>query len=126
MLESLGTCSRFLSRHDNFDARLKSTAFHNGSHGMVVRLDHAMETSRNMSNEEFVVQNIYHILYAYYKVSRKTFVDSVCKQAAMHCLLTCEESPLALFSPVFVSQLSVDVLEEIAAEASAMNICARG
>ena len=70
-----------------------------------------------MSNENFVVQDIHDILQSFYKVSRKTFVDNVCKQAAMHYLLQCEESPLALFSPIFVSRLSPSDLEELAGEA---------
>jgi hypothetical protein len=70
-----------------------------------------------MSNEQHVIQDIHDILESYYKVSRKTFVDSVCKQAAIHHLLRSEEGPLALFSPTFVSQLSPSALEEIAGEA---------
>ena len=70
-----------------------------------------------MSNDEHIVQDIHDILKSYYKVSRKTFVDSVCKQATSHFLLHCEQSPLALFSPIFVSQLSPIELQEIAGEA---------
>lgn len=84
---------------------------------MVVRLEHATQTTRSMSNEEYVVQDIHDILQSYYKVSRKTFVDSVCKQAAVYHLLQCHDSPLALFSPVFVTQLSTAELEELAGEA---------
>ena len=75
-----------------------------------------------MSNEQHVVQDIHDILQSYYKVCRKTFVDSVCKQAVVHYLLDCDESPLALFSPVFVSQLSADMLEEIAGGAPALKM----
>jgi hypothetical protein len=69
-----------------------------------------------MSNDEYVVQEIHDILQAYYKVCRKTFVDNVCRQAALYHLLLCEESPLKLFSPLFVNQLSVSELEELAGE----------
>jgi hypothetical protein len=69
-----------------------------------------------MSNDEYVVQEIHNILKSYYKVSRKTFVDNVCRQGALHYLLQCEESPLALFSPIFVSRLSTTELEELAGE----------
>jgi len=84
---------------------------------MVVRLEQATQSTRSMSNEEYVVQDIHDILQSYYKVSRKTFVDNVCKQAVVHHLLQCEDNPLALFSPVFVSQLSSVELEELAGEA---------
>jgi hypothetical protein len=69
-----------------------------------------------MSNENFVVQDIHDILQSYYKVSRKTFVDSVCRQAAIHYLLQYDEGPLTLFSPVFVSQLSPMELDELVGE----------
>jgi hypothetical protein len=72
-----------------------------------------------MSNEEHVVKDIHDILQSYYKVSHKTFVDIVCKQSVVHHLLKCKESPLALFSPVFISQLSPEDLEELAGEAPA-------
>lgn len=83
----------------------------------VVRLDQAMNT-KTMSNEEHVIQDIHDILHAYYEVSRKTFVDSVCKQAAIHYLLHSKESPLALFCPLFVAELSFDELQDIAGEAA--------
>jgi hypothetical protein len=64
---------------------------------MVVRLEHASQPVRSMSNEQHVVQDIHDILESYYKVCRKTFVDSVCRQSVIHYLLECDESPLALF-----------------------------
>ncbi|OQN95383.1 hypothetical protein B0A48_18618 [Cryoendolithus antarcticus] len=108
------------SRQGHFTINIEKHAFHNGSHGRVVRLEHATQTTRSMSNEDYVMQDIHDILQSYYKVSRKTFVDSVCKQAVLHHLLQCEESPLALFSPIFVSQLSMTELEELAGEAPAL------
>ncbi|KXS94723.1 hypothetical protein AC579_9202 [Pseudocercospora musae] len=108
------------SRQGKAAGQVKKNAFHNGSHGMVVRLEHASPPIRSMSNEQHVVQEIHDILQSYYKVCRKTFVDCVCRQSVIHYLLECDESPLALFSPVFVSQLSADVLEEIAGEAPAL------
>jgi hypothetical protein len=38
----------------------------------------------------------------------------------IYYLMECDECPLALFSPMFVSQLSADALEEIAGEAPVM------
>ncbi|KAI2478279.1 Interferon-induced GTP-binding protein mx2 [Pyrenophora tritici-repentis] len=105
------------SRQEKVTAHVKKNAFHNGSHDMVVRLEHASQPVRSMSNEQHVVQDIHDILKSYYKVCRKTFVDSICRQSVIHFLLECDECPLALFSPIFVSQLSADALEEIAGEA---------
>ncbi|KAK4610262.1 Interferon-induced GTP-binding protein Mx1 [Fulvia fulva] len=73
--------------------------------------------AHDMSNDDFIVQDIHDILKSYYKVARKTFVDSVCKQAVNHHLLHGEESPLMLFSPIYVSRLKKEELREIAGEA---------
>ncbi|KAK3628741.1 hypothetical protein LTR56_018462 [Elasticomyces elasticus] len=108
------------SRQGNASANVKKHAFNNGSHGMVIRLADATQSTRPMSNDEYAVQDIHDILQSYYKVSRKTFVDSVCKQAAVHYFLQWEKSPLALFSPVFVSRLFTTDLEELAGEAPSL------
>jgi hypothetical protein len=60
---------------------------------------------------------MHDILKSYYKVCRKTFVNSVYRQLVIYYLLECNKCLLALFSPMFVSQLSADALEEIAGEA---------
>lgn len=73
--------------------------------------------THSMSNEEHTVQDIHDILESYYTVSRKTFIDNVGRQAAIHYLLNADKGPLALFSPLYVSQLSPDQLDEIAGEA---------
>ena len=64
--------------------------------------------------------SIHDILQAYYKVSRKTFVDNVCKQATDHFLLNGKDSLLKYFSPVFVSKLSAAELSSIAGEPSSL------
>jgi hypothetical protein len=55
-------------------------------------------------------------LQSYHKVCLKTFVDNVCRQSTLHFLLQCPDSPLKLFSPVFVTQLSSGELEELVGE----------
>lgn len=87
--------------------------------GTVVKLEQAIQTHA-MSNEDHTVLEIHDILESYYKVSRKTFVDNVCKQAMLYHLLHADKGPLALFSPNFVTQLSDMQLEEIAGEAPAL------
>ena len=101
-------------------AHVKNKAFVDRNYDMVVRLDDAVQPVRSMSNEQHVVQDIHDILESYYKVCRKTFVDSVCRQAVVHFLLESDEGPLALLSPVYVSQLSAGALEDIAGEDSAL------
>ena len=83
---------------------------------MVVPFNLATQVTRSMSNDEYVVQEIHDILQSYYKVCLKTFVDNVCRQAALHFLLQCAESPLKLFSPVFVTQLTPAELDELVGE----------
>lgn len=69
-----------------------------------------------MSNLNHIVRDIHDILESYYKVARKRFVDPVCMQATDYYLLTGEDSPLKVFSPLFISKLSSDQLEMIAGE----------
>lgn len=106
------------SRQEKVVAGLKKGAFHT-MQGTVVKLEQAIQTN-NMSNDDHTIIEIHDILKAYYKVSRKTFVDNVCKQATLYYLLHPDKGPLALFSPLFVSQLSPTQLAEIAGEAPAL------
>lgn len=85
------------------------------SQGEVVRLDDVLKV-QSMSNEQYTIQDIHDILQSYYKVTRKTFVDNIVKQVSSHFLLVGPESPLYLFSPIFVSHLSTEELENIAGE----------
>lgn len=90
-------------------------SFDDCTHGTVVRLKDMIQ-SHPMSNTEHVVQDLHDILFSYYNVARKRFVDSVCMQAADHYLINGPETPLTLFSPNFVSSLSAEQLELIAGE----------
>lgn len=72
--------------------------------------------SHPMSNTDQVVQEIHDILFSYYKVARKRFVDSVCMQAAAYFLIDGPGTPLALFSPAYVSKLNATQLNTIAGE----------
>ncbi len=69
-----------------------------------------------MSNTEHVVQEVHDILKSYYEVARKRFMDNLVMQAADYYLVTGPYSPLRLFSPSFVSELSDEQLLEIAGE----------
>ena len=69
-----------------------------------------------MSNEQYLVRDIHDILQSYYEVARKRFVDNVCKQATDHFLVNGPETPLRVFSPLFVSRMTDEQLERIARE----------
>ena len=69
-----------------------------------------------MSNVDHVVRDLHDILHSYYKVAQKRFTDNLCMLAADHCLATGPATPLKLFDPAFVNELSDQQLEEIAGE----------
>jgi Dynamin central region/Dynamin family len=70
----------------------------------------------SMSNHEHTVRDIHDILNAYYKVARKRFVDTVCMQGCDFHLITGGSSPLRIFTPLFVHDLSAEQLDMIAGE----------
>ncbi len=67
-------------------------------------------------NMQQVREDILDVLCSYYKVSRKRFVDVICRQAIGHFLLEGEENPLRVFSPELVFGLGAEQLELIAGE----------
>jgi len=96
----------------------QSDAF-GGVSSKVVRVDDIVH-NHPMSNTEHIVIEMHDILKSYYKVARKRFVDNLCMQAADYHLVTGPDSPLRLFSPQFVSELSEEQLSEIAGEDAAL------
>ena len=85
--------------------------------GKVVKLDAILNQGVTTgSNLKHTVDDLHDILHSYYKVARKRFVDIVCMQAADYFLVTGPESPIKVFSPRFVSELTNDQLEAIAGE----------
>ncbi|KAF2181462.1 hypothetical protein K469DRAFT_691959 [Zopfia rhizophila CBS 207.26] len=70
----------------------------------------------NKDNAQQVREDILDILASYYKVSRKCFVDVICKQVVSHFLLEGDESPLKIFRPELIMGLDDEQLETIAGE----------
>jgi hypothetical protein len=70
----------------------------------------------NKDNAQQVREDILDILTSYYKVSRKRFVDVICRQVISHFLLEGDGSPLKIFSPELFLGLDDDQLEMIAGE----------
>ncbi|MCJ1386401.1 hypothetical protein MMC17_009527 [Xylographa soralifera] len=102
-------------RQERVRQTMKEKSFDDCSHGTVVRLDDII-TNRSLSNVEHVVQDLHDILRSYYKVSRKRFVDIVCMQGADYHVISGPLTPLKLFSPAFVGDMTVEQLAEIAGE----------
>lgn len=94
---------------------MESISFTPPGHGLVVQVEDLGHTHL-MSNTEHVVQEVHDILYSYYQVACKRMVDNVCMQVVDHLLVNGPETPLGLFSPVFVSGLTAERLEAIAGE----------
>lgn len=85
--------------------------------GKVVKFDAILNQGVTTgSNLNHTVDDLHDILHSYYKVARKRFVDVVCMQAADYFLVTGHDSPIKVFSPKFVSELTNEQLEAIAGE----------
>jgi Dynamin central region len=83
--------------------------------GTVVRLEDVM-LSGPMGDIQHAVNDIYCILKAYYEIARRRYVDAICTQGTDYHLLNGKNSPLRIFSPLFVASLTPEQLEEIAGE----------
>ncbi|RYN63530.1 hypothetical protein AA0117_g12693 [Alternaria alternata] len=95
--------------------------FHNSaqvSDNLIVDLEDVRSTTINKSNVDQVKEEIHDILWSYYEVARKRFVDNVYQQAVDHCLLTGPRSPLAVLTQEWVIELDGERLEMIAGESS--------
>lgn len=94
---------------------MSEKSFDGCKHGVVVRLEDVM-SHHPMSNIEHTVQDLHDILKSYYQVSRKRVVDVICMQAVEHHLVSGPATPLKLFSPSFIGNMTSEQLEEIAGE----------
>lgn len=73
----------------------------------VIRMEH-LERIVGIGNPKHTVQDIHNILKAYYRVAKKRFMDNVCMQATDYYLVCGPETPLKVFSPSFVGNLTSD------------------
>ena len=103
------------NRQERVKARLKKSSYVTEEGDRVVKLDTTIATT-TASNLEHTIGDLHDILHSYYKVARKRFVDVVCMQAADYHLVTGPNTPIKVFSPTFVSELSEEQLERIAGE----------
>lgn len=69
-----------------------------------------------LSTADHVIQEIHDILLSYYELAQKRFVDCVRMQVADYFLVTGSKTPLTLFSPAFVAEMTPEQLEEVAGE----------
>lgn len=66
--------------------------------------DDIEKCAANKSNGEHICEDLLDSLAAYYKVSRKRFVDVLGQQVVSHLLLNSEGSALQIFGPEMVMQ----------------------
>lgn len=81
----------------------------------VIRVDNLVDIA-SKSNFEHAVEDMHAILQAYYKVAMKRFIDTVVAQGTDYFLLTGENSPIKILTPLFISSMTAEQLEEIAGE----------
>lgn len=102
------------SRQERLKNALKSKAL-NMNQGLMVRMDDICRSIQG-DNVDHTVRDLYDILWSYYEVARKRFVDVVCMQGAALHLVTGPDTPLKVFSSNFVIGLKPEQLEIIAGE----------
>ncbi|KAF4916723.1 Interferon-induced GTP-binding protein Mx [Colletotrichum fructicola] len=74
--------------------------------------------TQDRSNAEQVRVDIHDILFSYYKVARKRFMDVICQQVVFHFLLDAKDGPLQIFCPDLIMGLEDSQLRLIAGEDS--------
>lgn len=109
------TSLHVISRQQRLRAGMQNKSFSDCKHGEVVRLNDIIQ-NHPMSNDDHAIQDLHDILQSYYKVARKRFVDCLRMQAADYYLTTGPHTPLKLFSPAFVAEMTPTQLEDVAGE----------
>jgi hypothetical protein len=93
---------------------LNSWQTNDGQHEPLLRLKDIVGAV--MSNEGHMIQDLHDTLKSYYKVARKRFADAICLQAVDHFLVSGKNSPLWIFSPHFIGNMSEAELHHIAGD----------
>nr|POE56451.1 interferon-induced gtp-binding protein mx [Quercus suber] len=102
-------------RYKRFSDSLASLSFNDNDHGPIIKVNEILPNAA-AQNEDELVEDIHAILQTYYEVCLMRFIDNVCKQATDHFLVNGLETPLRVFTPVFVSRMTDEQLEKIAKE----------
>ncbi|KAL9126918.1 MAG: hypothetical protein Q9217_004113 [Psora testacea] len=102
-------------RQERTKASIKDRVIGDCSHGSVIKLEDITTHSKS-SNVKQTIDDLHDILRSYYKVARKRFVDVMCMQAADFHLVTGPDTPIKIFSPALVNELTPKELEMIAGE----------
>ncbi|KAJ8126636.1 hypothetical protein O1611_g7002 [Lasiodiplodia mahajangana] len=84
--------------------------------GFFIHMSQLNNLAVNMANSTYTLECIHDILWSYYKVSLKRFIDVICQQAVQYYLLQGKCSPLEIFSMDMVLNLNEEELDTIAGE----------
>jgi hypothetical protein len=105
------------ARIERLKKAIKGVAINEWSDGDVrLNMSAVPDLMTNKSNAEQVKKDIHDILKSYYQVSRKRFVDIVCRMAVEHFLLDGGGSPLKVLTPELIATMSDTQLDMIACE----------
>ncbi|KAI1133587.1 P-loop containing nucleoside triphosphate hydrolase protein [Nemania abortiva] len=89
---------------------------HDESPGFFLQASQLNNLAVNMANSTYALERIHDVLWSYYKVSLKRFVDVVCQQTVQYYLLSGKYSPLNVFNTDMVLSLNEEQLDIIAGE----------
>lgn len=107
---------RLVKAMKQHEFRAKRQDTEGASHYVTVVPVSGMTSALSQGNLEHAVDDIHTVLNAYYKVVMKRFIDTVVAQGADYYLLTSDESPLKILTPLFISSMTPEQLDEIAGE----------
>jgi hypothetical protein len=103
-------------RQDRFRKMAQAESYTSSTGVKLLPVTSVHDMVLNKENAQQVRDDILDVLASYYKVSRKRFVDNICRQVIGHFLLEGDGSPLKIFSSELVMRLKDDELELIAGE----------
>ncbi len=98
--------------------RLKEVLDKNSDGDGLAEVSRLLAGLGSKTNAEQVTEDIYDALESYYEVSRKRFVDLLCRQAIEHFLLDGSGSPLKVLNPELIATMTDAQLDMIAGEDS--------
>ncbi|KAK4100262.1 hypothetical protein N658DRAFT_524846 [Parathielavia hyrcaniae] len=96
--------------------RMEKSASKVASKNNWISVSDVANITKNKSNAEQTKEDIHDILQSYYEVSRKKFVDAICRLVVEHFLLDGRSSPLKVLTPELIAKMSDSQLDMIAGE----------
>ena len=102
--------------NDSLESYILTYTLQDRTRVRVIPAEKLSNTIVDKANADQICEDILDNLESYYKVSRKRFVDVICRQVIGYYLLEGEESPLRVLCSDLVHGLDAEKLELIAGE----------